>query len=183
MYTWRSCKIYYSDIIMSTMASQISSLTIVYSTVYSGADERKHQSSAWLAFVRGIHRWPVNSPHKWPVTRKMFPFGDVIMGVIICHIAIILDPQSREKWVNNCFTFTLVKPYEFPRSHCPFEYLLMAKHHKVSGHLPALWWPNLVPLFVNIFKAEQKWMLLIDIIFLTNFLNEYMYLLLQIFTE
>ena len=61
------------------MASQIASLTIVYSTVYSGADQRKHQSSASLAFVRGIHRGPVNSPHKWPVTRKMFPFDDVIM--------------------------------------------------------------------------------------------------------
>ena len=54
-------------------------LAIVYSTVYSGADHRKHQSSASLAFVRRIHRWPVNSPHKWPVTRKMFPFDDVIM--------------------------------------------------------------------------------------------------------
>ena len=49
------------------------------STVCSGADQRKHQSSASLAFVRGIHRWPVNSPHKGPVTRKMFPFDDVIM--------------------------------------------------------------------------------------------------------
>ena len=45
----------------------------------SGADQRNHQRSASLAFVRGIHRWPVNSPHKWPVTRKMFPFDDVIM--------------------------------------------------------------------------------------------------------
>ena len=44
-----------------------------------GADQRKHQSSASLALVRGIHRWPVNSPHKGPVTRKMFPFDDVIM--------------------------------------------------------------------------------------------------------
>ena len=58
---------------------QITSLTIVYSTVYSDAHQKKHQSSASLAFVRGIHRWPVNSPHKWPVTRKMFPFDDVIM--------------------------------------------------------------------------------------------------------
>ena len=61
------------------MSSQITSLTFVYSTVYSDADQRKHQSSASLAFVRGIHRGPVNSPHKWPVTRKMFPFDDVIM--------------------------------------------------------------------------------------------------------
>ena len=66
---------------MGTTASQITSLTSVYSTIYSDADQRKHQSSASLAFVRGIHRGPVNSQHKWPVTRKakMFPFDDVIM--------------------------------------------------------------------------------------------------------
>ena len=64
----------YSDVRMGMMASQLTSLTIVYSTVYSDADQRTHQSSASLAFVRGIHRWPVNSPHKSPVTRKMFPF-------------------------------------------------------------------------------------------------------------
>ena len=64
---------------MNTIASQITSLTIVYLTVNSGTDQRKHQSSASLAFVRGIHRRPVNSPHKGPVTRKMFPFDDVIM--------------------------------------------------------------------------------------------------------
>ena len=51
----------------------------VYSTVYSGEDQRKHQSSVSLAFVRGIPRWSVNSPHKWPVTRKIFPFNGVIM--------------------------------------------------------------------------------------------------------
>ena len=70
---------HYSDVIMGAIASQITSLTIVYSTVYSDADQRKHQSFASLAFVRGIHRGPVNSPHKWPVTRKSFPFDDVIM--------------------------------------------------------------------------------------------------------
>ena len=59
------------------MASQITSLTIVYPTVYSGAD-RRTQSSASLTFVRGIHRWPVISPHKGPVTRKWLPFDDVI---------------------------------------------------------------------------------------------------------
>ena len=65
---------------MGSIASQITSLTIVYSIVYSGADQRKHQSSASLAFVWGIHRGLVNSPHKWPVTRKMFPFDDAIMS-------------------------------------------------------------------------------------------------------
>ena len=64
---------------MDTMASQITSLAIVYSIVYSGADQRKHQSSASLAFVGGIHWWLGNSPRKWPVTRKLFPFDDVIM--------------------------------------------------------------------------------------------------------
>ena len=64
---------------MGAIASQITSFTIVYSMVYSGADQRKHQSSASLAFLRGIHRGPVNAPHKWPVTRKMFSFDDVII--------------------------------------------------------------------------------------------------------
>ena len=67
------------DVIMGSIESQITSPTIVYLGVYSGADQRKHQSSASLAFVRGIHRGPVNSTHKGPVTRKMFPFDDVIM--------------------------------------------------------------------------------------------------------
>ena len=67
---------------MSVMASQITSLTIVYSTVDSGADQRKHQSSASLDFVWGIHRSPVNSSHKGPVTRKMFAFDDVLMTVV-----------------------------------------------------------------------------------------------------
>ena len=71
---------HYDGVIIGAIASQITSLTIVYSTVYSGADQSKHQSSASLAFVWGIHRGPVNSPHKWPVTRKMFPFDDVIMA-------------------------------------------------------------------------------------------------------
>ena len=70
---------HYYDVIMRAMASQITSLTIVYSAVYPDPDQRKHESSASLAFVRGIHRGPVNSPHKWPVTRKIFPFDDVIM--------------------------------------------------------------------------------------------------------
>ena len=79
-------KMHYGDVIMGAIASQITSLTIVYSTVYSDADERKHQNSASLAFVRGIHRRPVNSPHKWPVTRKMFPLDDVIMGCQISYL-------------------------------------------------------------------------------------------------
>ena len=74
-----SVRQHYGDVIMGAIASQITRFTIVYSTFYSDADQRKHQNSASLAFVWGIHQGPVNFPHKWPVTRKMFPFDDVIM--------------------------------------------------------------------------------------------------------
>ena len=83
---------------MGAIASQITSLMIVYPIVYSDAGQRQHQSSASLAFVRGIHRWPVNSPHKWPVTRKMFPFDDVIMTSmwdVITHTC----PYFKGGWV------------------------------------------------------------------------------------
>ena len=89
------------NVIMGMIASQITSLTIVCSTVYSGANQRKHQISASLAFVRGIHRGPVNSPHKWPVTRKVFPFDDVIMdwSVLVQIMAShrpLSDPMSMQ---------------------------------------------------------------------------------------
>ena len=79
LYSQSCYKVYYIDVIMSVMASQITSVSIVYSTICSGADRRKRQRSASLAFVRGIHQWPVNPPHKGPVMWKMFPFDDVIM--------------------------------------------------------------------------------------------------------
>ena len=79
---WPRCKLHrygtdrpqchYCDVIMSVVASRITSFTIVCSTVYSGADQIKHQSSASGTFVWGIYRWPVNSPHKRPVMR-IFP--------------------------------------------------------------------------------------------------------------
>ena len=94
------------DVITGAIASQITSLTIVYSTVYSDADQRIHQSSASLAFVRGINRRPVNSPHKWPVTRKMLPFDDVIMllrvlawrNIAWWRITWRCFPHSRPLW-------------------------------------------------------------------------------------
>ena len=90
--TWYS---HYDDVIMDAIASPITSLTIVYSTVYSDADQRKHQSSASLAFVWGIHRGPVNSTHKCPVTRKMFPFDDVIM---ICRSWLFVQNICWQCW-------------------------------------------------------------------------------------
>ena len=64
----------------------ITGISIVYSAVCSGVDKWKQQSSASLAFVMGIHRWPVNSPLKEPVTRKMFPFDGVIMVSVDCSL-------------------------------------------------------------------------------------------------
>ena len=111
---------HYDDVTMDAIASQITSLTIVYSTVYSGADQSRHQSSASLAFVWGIHRGPVNSPHKWPVTRKMFPFDDVIMQrkgthefiyefLIVIWVAMYRNSTSRNGHRMTCpFLWTIV---------------------------------------------------------------------------
>ena len=89
---------------MRAIASQIIGISSVCSTVCSSVDQGKHLSSASLAFARGIHRWSVDSPHKGPVTRKMFPFVDVIMitwsnAYNVCH----LDPwgQTSMNFVSN----------------------------------------------------------------------------------
>ena len=70
-------KLYYNDVIMGSMTTQI--------PASRWFDQRKHQWSAPLTFVRGIHRWPVNSPHKGPVSRKMFSFDDVIKTTLARH--------------------------------------------------------------------------------------------------
>ena len=72
-YLQQSAKEHYSGVII------ITGVPTVCSTVCSGAEQRKHKSSAWLPFVSGIHRLPVDSPHKGQITRKMFPFDDAIM--------------------------------------------------------------------------------------------------------
>ena len=110
---------HYGDVIISLTASQITSLPIVYSTVYyiSGSDQRKHQSSASLAFVRGIHQWPLNSPHKWPVTRKMFPFDDVIMEYTL-KSNIMLSPWDPVNFVGALFLITWSNPNPSTDKHC-----------------------------------------------------------------
>ena len=95
---------------MGGMASQITSLTIVYSSVYSGADQRKHQSAASLAFVRRIHRWPVNSPHKRSVTRKMFSFDDVIMIINVLLLLLYCMLCSLVILVRHLCLFRIITP-------------------------------------------------------------------------
>ena len=108
--TRRSSQWHYSDVIMSVIAFQNTGISIAYSAVCSGAD----QSSASQAFVSGIHRWPVNSPHKGPVTRKMVPFEDVIMYTLIttdstgrCHGAICHYSQWPWSFLNGTTMFVL----------------------------------------------------------------------------
>ena len=108
----RSCLVgweHYNGVITS---AQISGISIVCSTACSGAHQRKHQSSASLAFARGIHRWPVDSPHKWPVRRKLFPFDDVIKRLLL-----LVDLVKNELWVD-CLSI-----WHWHFLHNPFKWL------------------------------------------------------------
>ena len=125
---------HYNDVIMGVMVSKITSLSIVYSTIYSGADQRKHQSSASLAFVGGIHRWPVNSPHKWPVMRKMFPFDDVIMmrtrsilWMLMPWLFITPSHQKPRYWLN-----WIDRPLSFMSGFNCLHYLSVEKWWKMQ---------------------------------------------------
>ena len=89
--------VHYSDVIMSAMASRITGVSLVCSTVCSDADQRKPQSSTPLAFVRGMPQWPVDSPHKGPVMRKMFPIDDVIVN----FASIISERMLSTKFMSN----------------------------------------------------------------------------------
>ena len=130
----RASEAHYSDVIMGAIASQITSLTIVYSIVYSDADQRKHKSSASLAFVRGIHRGPVNSPHKWPVTRKMLSFDDVIM-----YRTNLVCPEYSEPWFNIKMT-----SYQYRKSHCGDKTVVSSYylHNGIfyTGKMSSLYW-------------------------------------------
>ena len=95
--------IHYCNVIMGAIASLITSITSVYSTIHSGADQRKHQSSASLAFVREIHRRPMNSLHKWPVTRKMFLLDDAIMSCCIMAVySLVMDTRNTTSVCKTC---------------------------------------------------------------------------------
>ena len=124
---------------MGVMASQITSLTSVYSTVYSGVDQRKHQSSASLAFVLRIHRGPVNSPHKWPVTRKMFPFDDVIMVMwyslldFVCQMT-LMNKQALWRFFFNDSTGVSWRP-KSPANRLFVQQLLRASNRENSCSL------------------------------------------------
>ena len=133
---WRAF-IHYGDVIMGTMPSQITSLMIVYSAVYSGTDQRKHQSSASLAFVRGIHRRPVNSPHKRPVTRKKFPFDDVIMCCVSACAWCDQGSGQYQAQQNTVYTYSRVSRYmqRFVRAVKKTELYFMVVHWQGGCHI------------------------------------------------
>ena len=96
-----------------------------HSTVYSGADQRKRQSSVSLAFWRGIHR----GPHKWPVTRKMFPFDDVIMCLLFCIFWITCCASRSYQMYDKLVWWLLEYAY------------LSYDHHQIISHVTRPWWP------------------------------------------
>ena len=114
---------------MGTIASQITSLTIVYPTVYSDANQRKHQSPASLAFVRGIHRGPVNSPNKWPVTRKMLSFDDVIMMCCCRHPGGTSRRHDQSSY-DHCFILLSIGNVALAAGKSKLSYLCKLKLHK-----------------------------------------------------
>ena len=140
------------------MTCQIIGVPIVCSAVCSGSDQRKHKSSATLVFCRGIHRWPVDSPHKGPVTRKMFPFDDVIMDKLthifkirwisefLCRRRHLVKSRgiSHVKFSKQSFItanigslapdFTMWAP-----AYSQWVFIIPPCRHAVNTHRPRLW--------------------------------------------
>ena len=79
------CPQHYSDVIMRAVAYQITRISCLLN-VCSGSDQRKTSKLLVTGRLRGIHRWPVNSPHKGPVTPRMFPFDDVTIGWLLISL-------------------------------------------------------------------------------------------------
>ena len=159
---------HYNDVIMGAIASQITSLTIVYSTVYSDADQRKHQSSASLAFVRGIHRWPVNFPtqrasnaENVSTWRRHYDFSKMVPRSPGC---IQWDCQCSWKWrlYKTCFYilhvhFVCFSPLQSRMSNCSHDSLSINVQHILAETK----WP---PFRRRHFK-RISWMKILEFIF------------------
>ena len=156
---------------MSTIASQTTGVTIAFSTVCSGADQRKHQSSASLAFVRGIYRWPVDSPHKGTVTQKTFLFRGRIARNSTSHLHI----EAWTEWqkITDGF-FICTKLFLFARNYFASDYnqtvisFLQRNPLKISqywirhwrgaeqatSHNQHQWWPSLL-MYVCVTRIQR----------------------------
>ena len=150
----RTMRCHYNDVIMGLIASQIISLTVVFSTFYSDADQRKHQNSASLAFVRAIRRGPVNSPHRWPVTRKMFPFDDAIMVWVGLHTS------SFTQIIQGYFSTngTIISSHQYQLTHCdfvtPYRDIDLGQHRLMKWL--AAWWHKAIT-WINVGISKALW--------------------------
>ena len=153
--------LHYSDIIMTATASQITSLTIVYSTVYSDADQRKHQVPRHRPFVRGIQRWPVKSLHKGPETRKMFTFDDVIDRKVIQSFELGSSQQGAyQQWKIRFVSgkYEILVPFEMPIFPVKNNYgnSLNMCMHEMIGNVRQL---MLIPIWcLSIWAAYKVWL-------------------------
>ena len=128
---------YHSDVIMGAMASQITSVSSVHSTVLSGVDQRKHRNSTPLARVRGIHRSPVNSHHKGKVTRTMFSFDDVMMDnfeIVTRQKMLPFTSRMRRDDINSKVQFKSLIEFVM-QINCPVsdQWRLHKWHLKIAG--------------------------------------------------
>ena len=129
-----------NDVIMSSMVSKITSVSAVYSIVCSGADQIKHQSFTSLAFMGGIHWWPVNSAHKGPVTRKMFLFDDVIMRL------------STENGIFYLYGLTLIPTWNhMPSKECD-EITYPFSNFNGAAVNVSEWMSNFIPHLIFLFQ-------------------------------
>ena len=170
------CNWHYSDVIMGMIASQITNLTIVYSTIYQDADQRKHQSSASLAFARGIHRVPVNSPHKGPVMWKIFPFDDVIMEWVIVASENSLLLNNAKLWPQPLLSYCQLNPWE--QNSVKFQYIYQSLHwrkyiwkcclHIVSHLFPTWMCYPMFPPKGNAAQKHEKYISHVDLTFISQ---------------
>ena len=132
---------HYNDVMMSVMTG----VRIVYSTPCSGVNQRKPQSSASLTCVKGIHQWLGNSPREGPVTRKMFPFDDVVILV-----------SSLMLFWTSCWTYTVVERFQTPwRSYDVIVPVRRTSELGLTASAPLLlWWEF---SFYLVFKSSQSY--------------------------
>ena len=118
-----SLKNHYSDVIMSTMASQITRLTIVYSTVYSGADKKKHQSSASLAFVWRIPRWAETVSIWWRHHGTVLGDQERKSSQITPAVSrVVFSPRPVHQLIYLCGMSKKLFTYSLGRIMCCFQY-------------------------------------------------------------
>ena len=125
---------HYSDVIMGTIASQITSLTTVYSTVYSDADQRKHQSSASLAFVREIHRWSAQMASNAENVSIWWRHHDMFSSKLLFLSWTILPYGGANCHSGVCRSAGSILKVQFLYNRVWFHYFILSVHH----HFPKI---------------------------------------------